>query len=86
MSSLSRTKREIPTHGRARGAAIAEHARQADHYLTDGVNLYRSLGAIAGALGQMVGLEDCRSLDVQLLPIGELRTPGLRVVIPAEEQ
>ncbi len=32
-------------------------------YLTDGVRLYRSVGPIAGAPG-VVGLEDCRSLDV----------------------
>jgi hypothetical protein len=34
-------------------------------------------------MGQMVGLENCRSLDVMLLPIGELRSRGLRAVIPA---
>jgi hypothetical protein len=50
--------------------------------LTDGVNLYRSLGAIAGRMGLVVGLENCRSLEVMLLPIGELRAQGLRIVIP----
>ena len=61
----------------------ADHAGRTGRYLTDGVNLYRSLGILAGAMGQMVGLENCRSLDVMLLPIGELRSRGLRAVIPA---
>jgi hypothetical protein len=64
----------------------AAQDRQPDRYLTDGVNLYRSLGALAGAMGQMVALEDCRSLNVVLLPIGQLRASGLHVVITAEAQ
>jgi hypothetical protein len=60
-----------PTHP---AAAVAIHTLQPDHYLTDGTNLYRSLGVIAGGMGQMIGLENCRSLDVILVPIGEVRT------------
>ena len=86
MSSASETKSDGRPHGYAGGGAVAKHARQPDHYLTDGVNLYRSLGALASAMGQMVGLENCRSLDVLLLPIGQLCTCGLRVVIPDDEQ
>jgi len=62
---------------------IAEHADKASRYLTDGVNLYRYLGAIPSAMGDMVGLENCRSLDVTLWPIGELRKRQLRTVTPA---
>jgi hypothetical protein len=48
-----------------------------------GVNLYRFLGAIAGGIGQTVGLENCHSLDVMLLPsVVELRARRLRAVIP----
>ena len=72
MSTMSRAKSERPAPGRAGGAAVAEHARQPGRYLTDGVNLYQSLGALASAMGQIVGLENCGSLDVMLLPIGEL--------------
>jgi hypothetical protein len=64
--------------------AVSEHARQPGRYLTDGVNLYRSLGAIASGMGQMVGLENCRSLEMMLLPIGEMPARGLRAVLPAE--
>lgn len=62
---------------------IADHAGQTGCYLTDGVNLYRCLGAIANRMGEMVGLEDCRSLEVMLLPAGELRARRLRAVNPA---
>lgn len=63
--------------------AIAEHPSQSARYLTDGVDLYRCLGAMAGGMGEMIGLENCRSLDVVLLPIGELRARQLRAVTPA---
>jgi hypothetical protein len=56
---------------------------QAGSYLTDGVNLYQSLSAIVRGPSHMVGLEECRSLDVVLIPIEELHNRGLRPVIPA---
>jgi hypothetical protein len=52
-------------------------------YLTDGDSLYRFLGAAAGGLGEMVELEDCLSLVVTVVPIGDLRARRLRVVTPA---
>jgi hypothetical protein len=64
---------------------VLDDDHQASGYLTDGVDLYRSLGAITHGPSQIVGLENCRSLDVVLLPIGELRTRGLRAVIPADD-
>jgi hypothetical protein len=63
---------------------IADHAGRVGRYLTDGVSLYRFLGAVSGGLGEMVGLEDCRSLEVTLLPIGELRARRLRAVCPPD--
>jgi hypothetical protein len=55
----------------------------ASRYLTDGVDLYRFIGAVASGMGQMVELENCRSLEVVLLPIGDLRARPLRAVTPA---
>ncbi|HUO69459.1 MAG TPA: hypothetical protein VMU39_01675 [Solirubrobacteraceae bacterium] len=52
-------------------------------YLTDGVSLYRFLGAAAGGFGEMVELEDCSSLAVTVVPIGDLRARRMRVVTPA---
>ena len=85
MSILSRAEPDRRAPARIDAVAVAEDAGRTGCYLTDGVNLYRSLGAIAAGMGQMVGLENCRSLDVVLLPIGELRTRGLRAVIPADD-
>ena len=59
-----------------------DHA-QAGDYLTDGVELYRSLGAITPDPCQMIGLENCLSLDVLLIAVDELHRRGLRPVIPA---
>jgi hypothetical protein len=52
-------------------------------YLTDGVNLYRVLGAIRDGASQMMGLENCRSLEVILYPLAELGARSLRPVTPA---
>ena len=59
-----------------------DHA-QAGDYLTDGVELYRSLGAVTPDPCQMIGLENCLSLDVVLIAVDELRRRRLRPVIPA---
>jgi len=50
----------------------------------DGINLHRCLGTLTGGIGQMVGREDCRSLEVVLLPMGDLRARRLRSVAPAD--
>jgi len=62
---------------------VLDHDAQAGGYLTDGVELYRSLGAITLGPCQMIGLENCLSLDVMLIAVDELRRRGLRPVIPA---
>ena len=54
-------------------------------YFTDGKGLYRCVGGFRGGMGQMVGLEDCMSLDVILVPIGALHSRQLRSVVPAEQ-
>ena len=88
MSMLFRAGTSSPSLVIAKAGTVADHAGQAGRYLTDGVNLYRCLGAIASGMGQMVGLENCRSLDVMLLPIGELRArrcaPSSRLAASSE--
>jgi hypothetical protein len=48
------------------GLADTDRPSEASRYLTDGVNLYRYLGAIPSTIGQLIRLEECRSLDVTL--------------------
>jgi hypothetical protein len=65
------------------GAGDAQTAAELDgrpgQYLTDGANLYLLLDTVHGGLGEMISLEDCRSLEVMLLPVGVLH--ALREVI-----
>jgi hypothetical protein len=82
MSTLFRARSGDLPKPRTSGATIADYTGRTSRYLTDGVILYRFLGTVAGGMGQMVGLEDCRSLDVTWLPVGELYTRRLRAVIP----
>ncbi len=51
-----------------------------EHYLTDGVELYRFLGRVARGACELVGMENCRSLEIVLLPITDLRRGRLRLV------
>ncbi len=58
--------------------------REAGGYLTDGINLYRVVDALRGSRGQpVVGVEDCRSLELILLPADEFRALRLRPIRPA---
>lgn len=50
-------------------------------YLSDGLHLYLALGAVGDATG-LVGLEDCYTLEVILVPIEEL--DFLEVINPQE--
>ncbi len=70
----------------ANASTVADYAGQASRYLTDGVDLYRFVGAITGGGGQLIGLENCRSLDVTLWSIGQLHARRLHAVIPLEQQ
>jgi hypothetical protein len=51
-------------------------------YLTDEVFLYRVLGVVASADGEVVELEDCMYLDVVRVPLADVRARRLRVVTP----
>jgi hypothetical protein len=59
---------------------IADRNGQVSRYLTDGVNLYRFMGSVISRAGEMVGIENCWSLDLMLIPADELRTRRLRPV------
>lgn len=86
MSILSRTGSSAQGSLAGVSAATADDGTEARSlYLTDGVSLYRFLGAAAGGLGEMIELEDCRSLAVAVVPIGDLRARRLRVVTPAAD-
>lgn len=61
----------------------SDHDGQAGDYLTDGIELYRSLGAITLNPCPMIGLENCRSLDVVLIAVDELHRRRLHPVTPA---
>jgi hypothetical protein len=64
----------------ARDASPARRAG-AERYVTDGINLYRVVHGLRGPRGRgVVGVEDCRSLELMLLPADEFRALKLRPV------
>ena len=82
---------------RARGndpPELAKHPFPFDHweptgpspYVTDGTNLYRYVGGVPFETGELVALEDCRSLKLLLFSLEELRALGLRAVEPAARE
>lgn len=79
---LSRVANSRSRQWVADAGSVAQCLGITARYVTDGVNLYRFLGATASGMGMMVGLEDCRSLEVVLLPIGELHARRMRAVEP----
>ncbi|MGO9973836.1 MAG: hypothetical protein ACLP01_13720 [Solirubrobacteraceae bacterium] len=60
--------------------AELESPSRGEHYLTDGVELYRLLGRVARGACELVGMENCRSLEIVLVPITDLRRGRLRLV------
>jgi hypothetical protein len=87
MSILSRSPINPPlVTGAVAPAPTTEQAAEPSLYLTDGVSLYRFIGAAAGGFGEMVELEDCSSLAVTVVPIGDLRARRMRVVTPAADE
>jgi hypothetical protein len=64
---------------------LTDHRGDARGYVTDGVELYRYLGPIPSAADEMIAIENCRTLDVALWPIDELRARQLRAVTPAAQ-
>jgi hypothetical protein len=86
MSILSRTGSSVQVNiCDVAAASVEERTEERSLYLTDGDSLYRFLGAAPGGLGEMVELEDCMSLVVTVVPIGDLRARRLRVVTPAAD-
>jgi hypothetical protein len=55
-------------------------APRSERYLTDGVELYRMLGAMARGAWELLAVENCRSLEICLIPLTELRRGRLRFV------
>jgi len=53
-----------------------------NRYLTDGIELYRLLGALTDGACAFVGVENCRSLQIMLIPVGEL-SARFRAVLPS---
>jgi hypothetical protein len=73
--------------GRSRGVeqASAEEKLKdrasACRYFTDGANLYRLVGWLSRSLeDKLAELEDCRSLDILLIPARELNCGRLQPV------
>ncbi len=62
---------------------ISELANRDSPYMTDGMNLYRVVGEFDGGDGPMVGIEDCLSLEVVLLPVDEMPRDGVWPVRPS---
>ena len=84
MSFLSRAASSGNPSARRDAGSGCDDADQPGRYLTDGINLFRHVGAISSGMGQMVRLENCRTLEVMPLPVGELCARPLRPVIPSE--
>ncbi len=49
-------------------------------YLTDGVNLFRYVGGVPNGRSELVALEHCRSLNILVFSLDDLRALGLRSV------
>jgi hypothetical protein len=55
-----------------RKAPATDRRRDAGHYVTDGLRLFRNVSPLRGPLaGRFVGLEDCRSLEIVLMGIAD---------------
>lgn len=68
-------------HDQCAEAAGTVDAPLADRYFTDGFNLYRQAEELAREteLG-LIALEDCRTLEIFLVPAEELDDPAMRPV------
>jgi hypothetical protein len=74
----SRSTRPEPIAQRAGVPAPEPHS-----YLTDGDGLYRMLGRVARGACELIGMENCRSLEIVLVPIADLRRGRMPAVAPA---
>ena len=64
-------------------AALVHDDGGAGQYVTDGLDLYRILGAleVPGITEGLIAIEDCHSLDVVLVEEGELASWQMRPVV-----
>jgi hypothetical protein len=85
MAILSRTTSTPGRHPADAGALVVDDDGRASRYLTDGVNLFRYLGTGRSPMGVIVKLEDCRSMDIMLIPAGQLQAGTWRAVQPAAD-
>jgi len=85
MAILSRTTSSPRTDAADAAGPIVDDGDCVSRYLTDGLNLFRYLGTGRGAMGAIVKLEDCRSMDIMLIPAGQLRAGAWRAVDPAAD-
>ena len=69
---------EPGTHDTERGTPRSPASAR---YLTDGLHLYRNLGPVDGSY-ELIGLEDCLSLEVLLVSSAELCDGGARAIKP----
>jgi hypothetical protein len=51
---------------------VTDRRRELGHYVTDGTRLFRNVSPLRRPLaGGFVGLEDCRSLEIVLMPLAD---------------
>lgn len=77
MSTISHTTHTESTDPRRTGVDT-----DVGQYLTDGVHLYRIAETVGDADVSMIGLEDCRTLEVVLVASEEFPRLHLRDVVP----
>ncbi len=82
MPGLSRTTRKAADERTQTTETAFESSEDGSEYLTDGVNLYRLIGEFYGGEGPVVGIEDCRSYEVVMLPVDRMPRVGFRRVVP----
>ncbi len=71
-------------HGAARDARTSRDDVRPGTYVTDGVNLYRHIVSFNPPGARMVQLEDCKSLELLLVPTVEYRSWQVRPVVVGE--
>ena len=81
--SVNRADNLRTADGHVTAGAVAGQTHGGGVYLTNEVFLYRVVGFIESAAGQIVELEDCYRLDVVRVPVTDVRSRRLRVVTPA---
>jgi hypothetical protein len=82
MPGSSRTTRAVAGSETQATDTTVELSADGGDYLTDGINLYRVVGQFDTGDGPVVGIEDCRTLDVVMLAVEDMPRPGLRRVVP----